>query len=850
LIFIKKLNGGKRMQTKLLGVFKSLMLLLLTFVQVSASSSTTPDPTYVRLSEHVPSKAMDNTVFLNNVAADTEIQLTFLLPLRNQQELQELIDRIYDPTDQKYYGKYFSSKKFVERFSPTQEDYDAVIAYAQSIGLTVRNMHPNRTLLNVSGTASNIESAFNLQFHNYLLPLGRQFYAPNKDPEVPASIARIIAGIVGLDNYAQWRPFHIIKETVDLSSTAPQAFPSGPGGSFAPADLVKAYNLSQVPATGSNQTIALFQLASYQASDINAYTKFFGLPSAKLHDILVDGGSFGGDNLEVALDIELALALAPDSTIYVYEGPNSTQGVLDTYNRIATDNVAKQVSTSWGLGEDRVSSQYRQAENAIFQQMAAQGQTIYSASGDFGAYDDYPSQSLVVDDPSSQPYMVSVGGTRLTVNSATGAYQSETVWNNGAGRGASGGGVSNAWPIPSWQTNVSTASSQTQRNVPDVALDGDPNTGYAVYFHGQWTVVGGTSCAAPLWASFTACVNQKLAALQHPVLGFANPKFYAIGKGGTHTTNFHDVTTGDNLFYHATMGYDNATGWGSFNGANLFESLTNSTIEPFTVQITSPASGSNVNGVVTFSATATDTVPISKIEFYVDSVLQQTDLSSPYQTSVDTTKLSNGQHNFKVIAYDTAGKTAQQSISVNVQNQSLFTVQITSPASGSNVNGVVTFSATSTGSVLSKIEFYVDSVLQQTDLSSPYQTSVDTTKLSNGQHNFKVIAYDTAGKTAQQSISVNVQNQVNKPTVVITYPKNNVYVGGTISVTVNATSAEGIARVELLLDCKIWDVDPSSPYVFPIDTRNLSQGQHNLAAIAYDNAGNFNQTNVTFYVQN
>ena len=137
---------------------------------------------------------------------------------------------------------------------------------------------------------------------------------------------------------------------------------------------------------------------------------------------MVDGGSSSGIDPEVTLDIELAIALAPESQIYVYEGPNSDQGVLDTYNRIATDNLAKQVSTSWGMGENLVSAQYLQAENAIFLQMAAHGQTIYAAAGDSGAYDDYPSSTLVVDDPASQPYVVGVGGTRLTVNPATGAY--------------------------------------------------------------------------------------------------------------------------------------------------------------------------------------------------------------------------------------------------------------------------------------------------------------------------------------------------------------------------------------------------------------------------------------------
>ena len=180
----------------------------------------------------------------------------------------------------------------------------------------------------------------------------------------------------------------------------------------------------------------------------------------------------------------------------------------------------------------------------------------------------------MVDDPASQPYVTSVGGTRLTVNAGSGAYASESVWNEGLGNGAGGGGISGVWPIPAWQQNVPTVFSKTSRNVPDVALNADPATGYAIYYNGQWTVYGGTSCAAPLWAAFTACVNQQRVANQQPVLGFVNPLLYSIGAGASYMENFHDITSGNNLYYHAGMGYDNASGWGSFNGANLFSTLT------------------------------------------------------------------------------------------------------------------------------------------------------------------------------------------------------------------------------------------------------------------------------------
>ena len=529
-------------------------------------------PAFKELPNHVPTKAVSKATLLHHLEAGREIHMNFVLPLRNQKELQDLISRVHNPADTENFGKYLTTAEFIERFAPTQADYDKVVKYANSIGMTVQDTHPNRTLLHVSGQTEKIEAAFNVQLHQYMSSDGRQFYAPNKNPEVHPSVASTISGIVGLDNSAKWhsylRPKGMVK---DATATSPNSL-SGPGGAFGPKDIAAAYNLTGLSANGANQVIALFELGTYNASDITAYASYFGLPTPQLQNILVDGGSPDGIDPEVALDIELALAVAPQSTIYVYIGPNSFQGVLDTYNRIATDNIAKQVSTSWGLDEQYVGTQNLQAENAIFQQMAVQGQTIYAAAGDSGAYDD-GSATVAVDDPASQPYMVGVGGTTLSVDATTGAYVSESVWNNGSGNGAGGGGVSTIWPIPSWQSNVTTVYSKTQRNVPDVSLDADPNTGYSVYYNGGWWIYGGTSCAAPLWAAYRLR-KPSAGVAQRPVLGFANPTFYAIGLGSSYGSDFHDVTTGNNLFYSALKGYDNATGWGSFNGGNLFTDLT------------------------------------------------------------------------------------------------------------------------------------------------------------------------------------------------------------------------------------------------------------------------------------
>lgn len=297
-------------------VLALMLILQMSFAPLEASS--------VRLSGHVPTKAISQATHLGSVEAGAEISLTFALPLRNQCELEALVQKMYDPADAAHYGKYLTPEEFAERFAPTSEDYEKLVDYAKSLGLTVNGTHANRVLLNVSGPLESLEKAFNLRLHHYKKSDGRIFHAPDSDPEVPASISSLIHGMFGLDNHAVRRTYNRKKHGSELavvSHAVPHGHPSGPSGGYSPSDLLTAYNLSSVSLDGSNQAIALFELAGYQASDINEYTSHFGLPAAKLTNVLVDGGSSTGIDPEVTLDIELALALAPASQIYVYEGP-------------------------------------------------------------------------------------------------------------------------------------------------------------------------------------------------------------------------------------------------------------------------------------------------------------------------------------------------------------------------------------------------------------------------------------------------------------------------------------------------------------------------------------------------
>ena len=530
-----------------------------------------------RLAGHVPNAMLAHSRLLGRVDAAQTIGLALTLPLRNQAALNDLLTRLYTPGDA-LCGRFLTPDQFTARFGPTESDYAAVTSEAKRLGLQVTGTHPNRLLLDVSGPASVVESAFGLHLQRYRdQKSGREFYAPSAGPALSAGLAGRVAQVIGLDNAVR---LHSHLRPALSAHTG-----SGPMGGLTPPNIRAAYSLQNPGFTGAGQVVALFELDGYTLSDVTAYQAAYGLPAIPVQNVLVDAapGTAGSGADEVTLDIELAQALAPNlSRILVYETPNnSDQNYLDGYNRIATDNIAKQISTSWGGAEDTSDQSLLTAENPIFQQMAAQGQSVFAVTGDNGAYDD--GSTLSVDDPGSQPYVTGIGGTTLATNGTGGPYAGETAWSappdptqmslpgySPYGSGG-GGGFSTVWPAPGYQSVLQSAP--TMRSVPDVALDSDPQTGYSIYYGGAWTVFGGTSAAAPLWAGFTALVNQQRAAAGKASLGFLNPPIYQIGVSSAYSADFHDITRGTNLYYPAATGYDNATGWGSFVGSALLNSL-------------------------------------------------------------------------------------------------------------------------------------------------------------------------------------------------------------------------------------------------------------------------------------
>jgi subtilase family serine protease len=545
---------------------------------------------------HLPLKHLAKATDLGESNLVSKLELAVSLAPRDPAALAQFLTQIYDPTDPLYHH-FITPAEFTERFAPTQTEIDEVTNYLASLGFEIVNQHANRMIVDVRAPQSRVQNAFKIQFRDYLSKDGRIAHSPTSNPMVPDSIGAKVNAIVGLHDFT-YRLHHSRPGVVSPHASG------GISSYMTPSRINSVYNVSATGQDGTGESIALFELDGYTTTDITAYASYFSLPNPNLQNVLVDGatgtastGAKSGAG-EVTLDIELALAIAPKSKIMVYEGPlqgsipnlSPDKEILDIYAKIANDNFAKTVSTSWGATESESDSATLTAENTIFAQMAAQGQSFFAAAGDSGAYDDSPNGGntvLAVDDPASQPYATGVGGTTLTWNGA--AYGSESSWKSVAASGTfgsstyrssegGGGGISNQWSQPSYQTgfgNATNKGSSTNRMVPDVSLDADPASGYPIYYAGGWQLFGGTSCAAPMWAAFTALVNERRVAGASARVGFINPTLYALAGSAAYATSFHDIADGStNLFYPAKVGYDLTTGLGSFNGAGLFSALT------------------------------------------------------------------------------------------------------------------------------------------------------------------------------------------------------------------------------------------------------------------------------------
>ena len=544
---------------------------------------------------------------LGAVPGSQVLHIDVTLAGQNPAGLSEEVAAVSTPGSPSYHH-YLTSAQYAADYGPGAAEVQQVSATLRAQGLMVGTPTQGSTLLPVSGSARTVSAVFDTPLESVRLPGHVTSRVNTAAPEIPAALAGEITGIVGLSGLSEEHSMlrQDARSSITIGNpppvtTAPgTTSPAGPNdpaacpaaatvaanfGGYTSTQLAGDYGLNQLFAqgrTGIGQTIGIVEFEQFSSADIAAFEACYGL-SNPVRTVTVDGtpgGSAAGAG-EAALDVETAAVNAPSASIVVYEAPNETTAgtALDLYNRIASDDVAQVVTTSWGECEQNdTPSTAAAAENAIFERMAAQGQTMVAASGDegsedcFNAFTNPSGTQLAVDDPGSQPDVLSVGGTSMV----NGAVATQSVWNSCetsglgdcqdyGGNGATGGGYSSVWPKPAWQSGTRNA-----RAVPDISSSADPAHGVVFYFGGDggWTSIGGTSVVSPEIGGFLADVDQGC----NSTIGLVAPALYAADN----SADFTDVTTGNNDFtgsnggtYAATVGYDPATGLGTPVDQNL-----------------------------------------------------------------------------------------------------------------------------------------------------------------------------------------------------------------------------------------------------------------------------------------
>ena len=476
-------------------------------------------------------------------------------------------------------GRIMSREEFDRDYAAEPADFEALRGFAHQHGLSVdegASSLARRTLV-MKGPASRMEQAFGVSLDTHRTGSGTAFHSYAGAITLPSEHTPRIEAVLGLDT----RPIaksHLrrlgAQDKHETTGGKRIVRANASAASYTPVQVAALYGF---PANlnGAGQTIGILELGGgYETSDITTYFQGLGLTPPSVVAVSVDGGTNvpGGDpsgaDGEVALDIQVAGAVAPGAKIAVYFTPNTDQGFIDAITTAVHDTANKPgvLSISWGGPESGWSAASRTALDNAAQSAAALGVTITVASGDNGSTDGGTGNN--VDFPASSPHVLACGGTRLAGSGST--ISSEVVWNDQPNGGATGGGVSTVFALPSWQANAGVPAptgGSGGRGVPDVAGDASPESGYGVLIDGQQQVVGGTSAVAPLWAGLLTLVNQQRVQGGGTPVGFANPQLYATPSA------LRDITSGSNGSYNAETGWDACTGLGSPNGAAVAQAL-------------------------------------------------------------------------------------------------------------------------------------------------------------------------------------------------------------------------------------------------------------------------------------
>ncbi len=701
----------------------SIGLVALTAATASARASTTR----VGHAPHIPLGAVARQALGHNVVLRVDVTLQ----PRHPAGLAQYAQAVSTPGSALFHH-YISPAQFADQFGPTRAAIRSVTDAIRAAGLRPGTVSANDLSIPIRASAGALSAAFSTGFRQYALPSGRVAYANTSAPEVAASAAPFVQGVVGLDSLSVAAPAggraggkvaKAAPANAPTSSAKPAA--SGPQSCAAQASNATAndsYTMNQIGAAygftslysandlGYGQVVGLFELQGYKTKDVAAFEACYGV-STPVYTVNVDGGPSKKSGVgEADIDIETVASVAPDVKILDYQSPDTGTGAYENWSAIVSQDAAKVVSGSWILCEDYEGSAAAQAENTLFEEAATQGQTILSAAGDWGSEacvaSDASNDELNVDDPASQPFVTGVGGTQWN---AFGTPPSETTWNSPTAQcapeartgcwGAGGGGISSLWTMPSYQSGaaagvgvINAESSDTPcgaasgycREVPDVSGLSGPYP-YWMYVSNSWGSWGGTSLASPLWAGLIALTNASTACAGTTV-GFANPLLYSVA--GTDPSAFHDITTGENDLtggnggsFPALTGYDEATGIGTPNGAVLPHDLCEAGTTTDPVTVTSPGSHlSYIGTTASVQVHATDSTPHETLSYSAYGL--PTGLSISSSGLISGTVTTSGAFSPVIIAEDGAGEAGTSTFAWSVPARVTKISPTKGPASG------------------------------------------------------------------------------------------------------------------------------------------------------------------------
>jgi kumamolisin len=809
-----------------LGLFLVAIAALVSLSMVSIDSRA-----QTVLTHHVREAALQGQArVVGRLPATQTMQLDIVLPLRDPAGLTLFLKEIYDPTSASF-RHFLTPREFTVRFGPTQEEYDAVVRFAQTNGFTVVGGTLDGREVQVKGPVSAIEAAFHLTLRTYQDPTqNRIFYAPDREPTT--DLAFPLWHVSGLDNFSIPHPMYVKRsDYASAHGIAPEdvvknaTTGSGPSASFLGSDMRAAY-YGATALTGAGQNLGLFEYEGTDLADLNTYFANVGQTNNVPITLLsTDGTSTscvdsraGGDcdDTEQTLDMTQAIGMAPGlSSLVMYIGSTDTAiiSAMTTHSPLPTT-----IGCSWGWTPADPSTL-----DPYFEQMAAQGQNFFAASGDSSTW-----SSSNEAWPADDAHVVSVGGTDLTTASAAGPWKSETAWTD------SGGGISpDGIAIPAWQQlsgviNSSNKGSTTLRNGPDVSA----NANFSFYTCADQTAClaneyGGTSFATPMWAAYIALANEQLANNGQATLGFINPTIYAQNVTSAYSTDFHDIASGTSGSYSAVVGYDLVTGWGSPNGTGLINALApTSTTPAFNISV-SPTAISVVQGN---SGTSTVTTAVSG-GFSSAIALSASGQPTGVTVSFNPTSIAAPGSGSSTVTLAVASTTAAGT----------YTITVTGTGGGLTESATVSLTVTAAGTPAFTLSTSPTSVSVAQGGSG---TSTVTTAVSGGFSS--AIALSASGQPTGVTVAFN-PTSIAAPgsgTSTATFTVASTAAAGTYAITVTGTGG-GIthtATVSLTVTATTSgsftvSVSPSAGY--------LDQGQSGYAVVTTKVSGGFDSA-ITF----